>query len=756
MSPGLDTITTHHQSKNHMSQSAVMTYRQGLHVECIVPSIYVCIYTIVHMYVSVNTMLSFCTQNKKTRDSMSVAVPPLTSALDLQSPDSGLSPTPAKSYPIPDYKELRNCKIGSPSSSGQKAVPNDYVPAPPEMEQFRGRAYTVGVCQPSPAEVPLRRIPENLVRRDSMNTYTTYDDDARSTRSNSSNLHQSQHLSVISMESGLSFGYDVEINPNLPLEVQPWFHGKLARDDAVALLNEEGDFLVRENTTLANTFTLSMYWRGRCDHTLIQCDEVVNSRNGTTVKYSFDGGAFDSIPELIHHHLKYQIPISKDAQNLLMTPIHRQGAKVPFTPAGYYQPAHDRGERGHSTSTGRSSPSSVRSVSDDHMSHRSFSKRSSSPEVVRQYRRPHRSSSMSPGASSVSPRQSPARDIVMRGSNSSGELLEEEEVDQAVRPRNAISPLPGMGVSVMRSRAMTDSKLVRGAGGGGGTRDSFGDYEVMESVSLLGSPPSQRKATITATPHSANPSPAPVRTWVSGGDVKYAEIQHTRKPRELSRRVSYSGHQHTCSTPSSSGAKYAEVRFQRRQQSQPNVSPHPFSVYDTVQSSPTRVNPYQSRAEVLAQKLQSEPTARASSPAHQRLNRTESSPLSISHHSTHSLPRHASSPLVMEGISEETTTTPTPQSDAKIHSLPDRVRRRVHTISQSSLASEDLNAGKEGQSVPAQVPKSLPGHGLLVGLHDLLGRSTEMELAYHLTRADAVAFLLTPRPGEDKEVWKER
>ena len=110
----------------------------------------------------------------------------------------------------------------------------------------------------------------------------------------------------------------------------------------------------------------------------------------------------------------------------------------------------------------------------------------------------------------------------------------------------------------------------------------------------------------------------------------------------------------------------------------------------------------------------------------------------------------------MEGISEETTTTQTPQSDVKIHSLPDRVRRRVHTISQSSHASEDQNASKEGQNVPAKVPKSLPGHELLVGLHDILGRSTEMELAYHLTRADAVAFLLTPRPGEDKEVWKER
>ena len=683
----------------------------------------------------------FCLQNKKSRDSMSVTTPTLTSALDLHSADSTISPTANKSYRIPDYEELQ--EKANPSSSGQKAVPNEYVPSPPELEQFRSRVNTVGVCQPTRVKIPLRRPLESFVHRDSMTTYTT-DEDARSSQSNSSSLHKSHHLSVISMESGLSFGYDAEINPSLPLEVQPWFHGKLSREDAVALLNDEGDFLVRENTALANTYTLSMHWRGQFDHTLIQCDKVVNSRNGTTVKYSFDGGAFDSIPELIYHHLKYQIPISKDTENMLMTPITRPGAKIPFTPVGYYQPPHDRGERGHATSTGRSSPSLVKSAADNHTSHRSFLRRTSSPDMVRQYLRPLRSSSMSPGACSVSPRHSPGRDSATRDSSSSGDLLETEEVDQVVLQRSAVSPPPA---SRMRSRAMTDSRITRGSGA---KRDSFGDYEVMESVSLLGSPPSQRKG--TGTPHSNTRSPAPVGNWGSGGDVKYAEIQHTKKTHGSNRRGSYAGTQH--STPSSSSVKYAEVRFQRKH-SQPSTSPHPFSVYDTAQSTPTRVNPYQSRAEILAQKLQSEPTRASSPPSHQHLNRVESSPHPFAHHSTHSLPRQASSPLTMAGISEEAT-TPNSQPDAKMHSLPDRVRRRTHETSHSSLVTDDLSASKGGQGAAAKVPKNLPGYELLVSLHDTLSHNTEMELAYHLTRADAVAFLLTPRPGEDKEVWKER
>ena len=742
---------------------------------------------------------------------MSVATPPpLSSALDLhmvESPDTIItttcmspgSPPPTKSYPIPDYEELGDYKPSpggggrdtpsSSSSSGYKAIPNEYVPSPPEMEQFRGRAYTVGVCQPippNPSDVPLRRLPEGLARarRDSANTATTAsDDDARSTRSNTSSLHKSHHLSVVSMESGLSFGYDVEINPNLPLEVQPWFHGKLSREDSASLLHDEGDFLVRENTALANTYTLSMLWRGQFDHTLIQCDEVVNSRNGTTVKFSFDGGAFDSIPELIYHHLKYQIPIDRDTQNMLMTPINRAGTRIPFTPAGYYPPpSSDRGEKGHSlTSTERSSPSSVRNEDHTHHhAHRLHLKRTSSPDTVRTYLRPLRSSSMSPGAG-PSPRHSPGRELARRHrTSSSGDLIEEDVDRPAVMPRNAMSPPPTVGCPAMRPRAMTDSmssssSSSRGVRVKSSKRDSFGDYEVMESVSLLESPPSQRKV----FPHSASPSPAQ-----SLGDVvKYAEIQHVRKPQEqLTRRSTYSGqHPNTpSSSSSSSGVKYAEVRFQRKQHSQPNFPPHPFSV----QTSPVRVNPYQSRAEVLAQKLQLDSQSRtpttsspSASPSHQRVNRADSSPHPFSGRystHTHSLPRQASSPIsVMDGITEETTTTAQPATtataDTRMHSLPRRRSNTPHReTSRSSLATDTLSAAKTGsggggggegereRSPAERVPKNLPGYDLLVTLHGTLSRSSETELAYHLTRADAVAFLLTPRPGEDKDVWKER
>ena len=56
----------------------------------------------------------------------------------------------------------------------------------------------------------------------------------------------------------------------------------------------------------------------------------------------------------------------------------------------------------------------------------------------------------------------------------------------------------------------------------------------------------------------------------------------------------------------------------------------------------------------------------------------------------------------------------------------------------------------------AKVHKSLPGYDVLVKAHTVLQNHSNDELAYHMTRTDAVCFLLAPRPGEDKDIWRER
>ena len=218
-----------------------------------------------------------------------------------------------------DYEELLDTlpprsmtMIGStkPFYPGtRKAIENEYVPSPensPRFDAHRMRSHTIStwdsdnfighapqvqgggssttsltassthsqplISQNSTPEVRYRQQPHTTQQQPPQNLFT-------SEEGNSSPGLKNRHLSAISMESGLSFGYDVEkdFNPSFPLENQPWYHGRISRMDAEGLLHDDGDFLVRENIKMPNTHTLSLRWGGKPDHTLIGATEVVST-----------------------------------------------------------------------------------------------------------------------------------------------------------------------------------------------------------------------------------------------------------------------------------------------------------------------------------------------------------------------------------------------------------------------------------------------------------------------------------------------
>ncbi|XP_022330713.1 tyrosine-protein kinase CSK-like isoform X1 [Crassostrea virginica] len=82
------------------------------------------------------------------------------------------------------------------------------------------------------------------------------------------------------------------------LQAMPWYHGKISREEAEALLNdfrEEGDFLIRDSVHFQGDYTLSIYFEGMVDHY-----RIIAKHN----KLEVDGGdcLFDNLIQLVEHY----------------------------------------------------------------------------------------------------------------------------------------------------------------------------------------------------------------------------------------------------------------------------------------------------------------------------------------------------------------------------------------------------------------------------------------------------------------------
>ena len=193
-------------------------------------------------------------------------------------------------------------------------IENDYVPDPqnsPQLPHHKTlmRTYTA-------SELDYRPVP-----RDTGIDWCVAD-------LNNSPPPMAKHHSLVSMESGYSFGCEEDFNTSLPLHSQPWFHDQITQSNAEAFLQEDGDFLVRENILMEGTHVLSVMWGDQCLHVNVQSSEVMTKTGGTistTTKYQLSNGAFDSVPELIFNHLRYQIPVDKEMNAIITNPVCKVG-----------------------------------------------------------------------------------------------------------------------------------------------------------------------------------------------------------------------------------------------------------------------------------------------------------------------------------------------------------------------------------------------------------------------------------------------
>ena len=684
-------------------------------------------------------------------------------------PSSGLSPIPEKSRPDDYSMTLPRSHQYSSSVEDllriRKVVENDYVPdpqgspkIPPPSHRLLQRAYTVGE--------DLRPTPRGSTSDPVTDFLSELEQDVMAEAEWSvADIHQysptttnRKHLSMVSVESGLGYEPDEkdDFNPMLPLELQPWFHHKMSRSDAEGHVLEDGEFLVHENPHFEGTYTVTVHWCHTTHHILIGSTEMATKLGDRVVvghKYQFDNGAFDTIPELLYNHIKYQIPISKEIGAILSQPVCKFGNR-PMDYNGYPVGGKSSAYVANTLPKGFGRPEAA-SIAARRRCHLASS------DVAGKHLstlRPLRASSFSPTSSM---RVSSARDSEiyvemsavgsssnvfddhdgldeddlsdmklgsMYNSASMGDLTKDapskddllceskpqgEELQRSPRTGNSPSRLlqkPG-STSDLRPPSKTGSRSsmqsLDSVPGGNSPKLPHkpavepDDYEVMEAVSI--------RETIVPSPVSSPKSSHPTSTLLqhlahsmtSLNDPHYATPQTKVSRQQFSTpSLPHGGRGNT--------VNYAEVTFNRSMStSRPAGS----------------TGGYVSRSDLLrsTQHNRTETVTYASPRAMQpenTYNVPRSSPHPFSNYVT-IMPQPAPSPAYSSGRPRAATTV-----------SPYAPRSALFKVSKLPLTLQDL-----------------PGY--------LFSFSAE-ELALHLTKADAVCFLLAPRPGENEELWQNR
>ncbi|XP_065225681.1 SHC-transforming protein 1-like isoform X1 [Planococcus citri] len=105
-------------------------------------------------------------------------------------------------------------------------------------------------------------------------------------------------------------------NSNSRLHEENWFHGSIGRQQAEALLKQDGDFLVRESQGSPGQYVLTGIQGGIKKHLLlIDPEGVVRTKDRM----------FESVSHLINYHCQNKLPIiSAESALILRNPIHRK------------------------------------------------------------------------------------------------------------------------------------------------------------------------------------------------------------------------------------------------------------------------------------------------------------------------------------------------------------------------------------------------------------------------------------------------
>lgn len=107
------------------------------------------------------------------------------------------------------------------------------------------------------------------------------------------------------------------------LRSHAWYHGPIGREGAEALLERDGDFMVRDTASSPGDYVLSCYWRDEPLHFKI-IRVVLRPKKGYSRElFQFEGDRFDNIPALVRFHVGGRHPVSQATGAVVYHPITR-------------------------------------------------------------------------------------------------------------------------------------------------------------------------------------------------------------------------------------------------------------------------------------------------------------------------------------------------------------------------------------------------------------------------------------------------
>lgn len=106
---------------------------------------------------------------------------------------------------------------------------------------------------------------------------------------------------------------------------QPWYHGPLSRQKAEALLQQDGDFLVRASGSDGGHPVISCRWRGSALHFEV-LRVALRPRPGRPIAlFQLEDERFPSLPALVHSYVTGQRPLTQATGAVASRPVTRQG-----------------------------------------------------------------------------------------------------------------------------------------------------------------------------------------------------------------------------------------------------------------------------------------------------------------------------------------------------------------------------------------------------------------------------------------------